>query len=186
VIALRIGSPSQRQAKRTDALHSPAAFPFLPRVDDEKGSLQGFAARHLAGMVPAPSLPIRAPEGDSAPARQLAGRASSSARPALSGNPRGRLRKYSDAFEQRVCEAYLRGYDAREVAKAFRIPASTVGAIAKRHGIQAKRSASVRQQIIARNAMGQAVEDIARLEKTSRSYVRIVLRECGLLAERLP
>jgi len=113
--------------------------------------------------------------------RHLAGRASSSARPALSVKPLGRTRKYSDAFEKRVCAAYLEGHDARDVARTFNIPRSTVSGIVQRHGIQAKRSDSIRQQIIAGATRGLDIIDIARLAMTSRSYVRIVLRECGLL-----
>lgn len=115
------------------------------------------------------------------PARTLAGRAPASARPA-SSHQRPGARKYSDAFEARVCAAYLAGRDAREVARTFKIPRPTVSTIVLRHGIQLKRTDSIKQQIIAGHARGLDIEHIARLAMTSRSYVKIVLQDCGLLS----
>jgi transposase-like protein len=89
-------------------------------------------------------------------------------------------RKYTHAFEERVCAAYLSKVKPRQIARAFGIPYSTVGTIVRRRGVQRPRSLNLKQQILAAYKPSLSTRDIANTVRSSRSYVWIVLNECGL------
>lgn len=121
-------------------------------------------------------------------ARQLAGPGG----PASSLQKRGRKpgrqverQKYSEQFEQRVCDAYSTGEGVRSIARRLRIPPASVSTIVKRHGIQRSRAGSLRQQILAAWQPGLSPAAIAKEVRSSSAYVGIVLKECGRLAAKV-
>jgi transposase-like protein len=88
--------------------------------------------------------------------------------------------KYSDHLKRRVVAAYLAGDPVKRIAARYDLTSQTVSTILNRAGVQRKRSDCAKQRIISSFQPDLGIADIARRAGVSHSYVRTVMRDCGL------